>query len=191
MPPLPGGLAGVRRAAFWWGLPAVFAAILFWPTTSTVSIGDAPFSITLNAVVSPLPSPLADVQYHYPATVLALGVLALFAWRQRGRRRTVWLPTFALPTYLAGIESTRLAWWSLRCHSITDPPEPLAVVTFGLLLSTSVLLASIVAGALTARACGHRARLWLPIPPAAFAVLVGNALTWWLLIELVRPRGAL
>jgi hypothetical protein len=65
MPPLPGALAGVRRAAFWWGLPAVFAAIaVSGRTTSTVSIADRPFSITLNAVVSPLPSPLAEVQYH-------------------------------------------------------------------------------------------------------------------------------
>jgi hypothetical protein len=62
-------------------------------------------------------------------------------------------------------------------------------VSFGLVLSTSVLLVSIVGCGLAALACGHRSRLWLPIPPAAVAVLAGNAMTWYLLVEVARPRG--
>jgi hypothetical protein len=67
----------------------------------------------------------------------------------------------------------------------------LAVVTFGLLLSTSVLLASIVAA--------RSPRAHAAIAPAAVAAdparrvspfSVGNALTWCLLIELVRPAAA-
>jgi uncharacterized membrane protein YhaH (DUF805 family) len=97
-------------AAFWCGVPVATGCILFWPQGSVLYVGDGPFSLELNAVVSRLPSPLGDFWFFYPATLFALAILvgSVAARRWHPTRRTarpVPLPTFFLPTYIAGIES--------------------------------------------------------------------------------------
>jgi hypothetical protein len=173
----------LRRRAFWAGVPIAFAAILFWPTGSTLRVGGVPFALELNGVDPRLPWPIADVWSHYPATLLAVAVLVLVAVRRRPGRQPRFLPTFFLPTYVGGIESAGLLSWSLRCHSLVDPPEPAAVLVAGVLLSNAVLLATVAVGALAARTGGHR-RLF-PIPPVVGAILASNALPWWLACQLV------
>lgn len=165
---LPVSRAG--RAAFWLGTPLVVAGSLFWPHRSAW-----------------LPGPLADVSFDYPATLVALAIL-MFVLVQRRRtpaaRPSLSLAAFDLPTCVAGIESVRLIGWSLRCHGFTDSRQPAEIVASGASLSGAVLLATVAAGALAARACGQRSRLG--VTAVAVAVVAQIMMQWgflWLFVN--------
>jgi hypothetical protein len=173
------------RRAFWIGVPASVATVLFWPSHSVLYVGDDPFSLVLNPVRSALPPPLDDISFFYPATVLSLGILALCALTRRacGVRYEAWpprLPTFFLPTYLAAIESIDLLSRSMRCHSMTAPAPLDEVLAQGVVLTAAACAVTILAGALAASACGHRSRGLLPVPGVIFPIVAGALLPWWL-----------
>jgi hypothetical protein len=183
------GLRGqIADAAFWIGVPVVVATVLLWPSRSTLHVGLDPFSLTLNAVHSLLPSPLADVLHHYPASVTALVVLALVTGSRKDRRgrRAVWTLVFFLPVYLAGIETINLVAWSGRCHSLTNPAHPRDVIGAGVLLSGSMLAAATVAGAWAARVWDEgRRRPAVPAP--VIAILTSTMLPWAVLWVVTTP----
>lgn len=163
----------LRRDAFWGGVPLAFAALLFWPRSSVLFVGDG---LELSPVVSLAPRPFDAVAYHYPGTLWALALLAVAVVRSR---RPLTLSTCFLPTLVAGLESAGVLAWHLRCHAVTDPSSLGQVVLDGLWLSSCTLCATIVACAVAARAAGHRCAV--PVPPVAVGVLASAVLPWWLL----------
>jgi hypothetical protein len=183
------GIPGqVADAAFWIGVPVVVATVLLWPSRSTLHVGLDPFSLTLNAVHSRLPSPFADVLYHYPASVTALVMLALVTASRKGRpgQRAVCTLVFFLPVYIAGIETINLVAWSGRCRSLTNPPHPRDVIAAGVLLSGSMLAVATVAGASAARAWAEGRRR-PAVPGPIIAILTSAMLPWALLWVVTTP----
>jgi len=190
---VPTLLERAARIAFWIGAPLAVAGLLFWPRGSVIVVRDAPFSLEINPVRSTLPSPLSDLLFFYPATILALGVLLACTsarhWRWLAvHRREVWLPTFFLPTCLAGMESTGLITWSMRCHSVTSPLAVRAILFDGAVLSAGTLVLTTVLGGLSALAWGHRSRIGLRVPPVVGAIVAAVAMQWCVLLRLVVPR---
>lgn len=181
-------VARLKSALFWVGVPLVLAAILFWPQHTVLYVTDFPFTLEINPIRSGLPSPLAELWFFYPATLLALAILAVAVARRGSvRLSTARARSFFLPTYLAGFESLDLIAWSMRCHSIIDPPDIRQVLTDGMVLSGTALALAIVAGCVAARRMGPRISLRSQVPGAIAATVASVGLIWWFLWVLVRP----
>jgi hypothetical protein len=166
------------------------AALLFQPRSSIVYVG--PDSITINPVPPGLPFPLAELCFFYPATMFATAVLLVCGgWRKwngsRGAAPARDLAVFFLPTYLAAFESTQLVAWSMRCHSITNPPPVADVIASGALLSAVALVSTIVLGASVARTFGRRSQMGLPVSAGALAAVTSVAIPWWILWVVATP----
>lgn len=173
----------VERACgvcFWLGALAVALGLILPLNGAVESLLVSTFD--LDWTRSRVPVLLAALCWSYPATLLALAVLvgAVVMRRVRGATahvRSVALPTFLLPTYVAGLESLEL---------LTSPLCPIsrsslvyAIVTRAIVTGCALLFA-IVLGGLGARAWGHHSRMGLPVPPAAGAVAASLALQWWI-----------
>ena len=183
-PANPAFISRAARTAFWGGVPIAVVAILLRPRGSVLYVGRHTFSLELNPVVSRLPSFLAELWFFYPATLFAVAVLGavvlnLRLHRSRRRRSSVSLLAVFLPTYIAGIESTQLFSWSLRCHSLSSPPSLSSVILKGVSLSAIALLFTVVAGVAAARSCGRRSRVGMPVPPVVGAIVASVTLLWW------------
>ena len=154
-------------------------------------VGSEPFSLVLNPMDIAAPWPWGQVCSFYPATLVAMAVVAVAVRVALRSRLTTapfrFLPTLFLPSYIGGIESVRLVSWSLRCHDLTAPVEPGAAAVSGAILSGVVLLATIALGGVGARALGLRTRFGLPVPAAPIAVLMQTMLLWWVLWSMSRP----
>jgi hypothetical protein len=141
---------------------------------------------------SPVPVLLAALCFSFPATLLAVAVLvgAVVVRRLRGATghvRSVALPTFLLPTHVAGLESLKL-----MISFFQAPIRKLALIY--IVLTGCALLLAIVVGGLGARAWGHRSRMGLPVAPAVGAVVASTALLWWtiwsVLFQYPGPHGS-
>lgn len=124
----------------------------------------------------------------YPATAVTLAVLVVYA-ALRLRRRTpvqeMWLPTYFLPVYVAGIES---AWalantMALDCLS-AECMEFQAVN--GARAVACVLGATVIVGAGAAQLCRRSASWRVPVHPVVVAILASAALSWGAYLYLVH-----
>jgi hypothetical protein len=173
---------------FWFGTPAAMAAVLFWPRPTVVRVG-----ASLSLLPESLPEALALVWYFFPGTLLGLAVMCLSvaacALRSAGRTTAaaVWLPTFFLPTYVAGFEAVGLTAWSIRCHSgaTRDFEELIAVAV---ILTCAVFLLTVLAGTLAARIRGYRSNSRLLTPALVASIVASAELPWLLLWHVAVPR---
>jgi len=178
------GGAAVQRAvtvAWWWGVPvATLWMVLRLPPLEGIELFDL------------LPETIADLLYWFPATFFGVAVLGSAVWRRRCEQpgvlpAMVWLPTFFLPTYLAGVESLGVLAWCLRCTpgATLNSATALEKMTWGMWLTSEALVVSVIAGGVAARVCGHRSTLGLPVPPVVGAIGASMALQWYLYLHLM------
>jgi hypothetical protein len=176
---MTGALAAV---AYWWCLPFVVLMVVFT---------GAGTEILLDRIYDLLPIPVADLLCYYVATILCLCVLGVFVLHSLRRAAVtaperIWLPTFFLPTYIAGLESLRLFVWSMRCTPGASSMNPAEEVAWGMVINAEAFLLTIVSGGLAARLCGHRSALGLPIPAVVVPIVAGVALPWCAALYLIH-----
>ena len=114
---------------------------------------------------------------------LVLIALLLGAWEFACR--TLAVPAYFLPTYVAGIEATGHVQWASRCHSWAADFDLPAYVLGEAYTCAIALTITVIAGTAAAAALGHRSRFGIPIPAVVGAICASVAGPWWVLLRLV------
>ncbi len=152
------------RVALWVGLPVLVGALLLNPPW-----WEPPFSLPYWSLLA-----LSE----YPATAVSLGVLLAYsAWRV-GRRAQVqrrWLPTYFLPSYVAGIESARALANSMAGHCFSAECMRHQLDN-GAAATSCVLAATIVFGSVAACVCEGASWWRLRMHPVVFAIVLSVGL---------------
>jgi hypothetical protein len=171
-------IRGLGELAIWVGLPlVVFVLLLVGPVWQ---------------MAFAFPYWMLRALSEYPATALTLAVLLLHsAWATRRRTAMTqrWLPTYFIPTYVAGFEATR----DLANIRVADcfSAECMGYHLYsGAAEAACVLATTLICGSVCANAC-ERATWWrIRLHPVLGAIVVSVALPWiaaiWLLRALYR-----
>ena len=160
------------RLLFWGGLPLAAAALVQAPKWLLIEIDG-------------LPHAAADVFLFFPATLLALGTLAVAVGRHRRRARPCappyWGAAVLIPILLAGLESVRFVMWTIRC-GMNAPLDSRGYLLLHMALNLGMFVVTVAAAALSAKVVGFRGPLASRLTWASAATMASVALTWGVIL---------